>query len=80
VGLARALNSCFAIRGAQLVVIKRLESERLVEVHINSISWIVERLSGHDVSTNRMAKRSLLFFRMLQQLLSTVDSRDVLKM
>lgn len=80
VALARALNSCFVIRGAQLAIIKRLESECVVEVHTRSISWVIERLSAYNIATNNMAKKTLLFFRVFQQLLSPVDSRDALKM
>lgn len=76
VALARALGACFVVRGAQLSVIKRLESDHVVEVHISSISWIVERLA----STSKGMKKKLLLFRLLQQLLSTLDSRDALKM
>ena len=81
VALARALASCFVVRGAQLSVIKRLESEHVVEVHTNSISWIVKRISTYENNkNNKMRTKALLFFRTLQQLLVTVDSRDALKM
>jgi cohesin complex subunit SA-1/2 len=77
--LARALNACFVVRGAQLAVIRRLDSEHVVDVHTSSISWVIDRLSANG-STSKKGKRAVLFFRLLQQLLSTVDSRDALKM
>jgi cohesin complex subunit SA-1/2 len=52
VALARTLSSCFVVRGAQLSVIKRLESEHVVEVHTSSISWIVKRIATYENSKN----------------------------
>ncbi|KIJ37056.1 hypothetical protein M422DRAFT_61048 [Sphaerobolus stellatus SS14] len=80
VALARALTSCFVIRGAQLSVIKRLDGEHVVVVHLNSISWIVKKLAAYEATQNKkMIRRALHFFRALQQMLSTVESRDALK-
>jgi len=82
IALARALSSCFSLRGAQLAIIKRLDSEHVVNIHVSSISWIVKRLATYETAKNKkMAKKTLMFFRVLQQLVAvSMESRDALKM
>lgn len=81
VALAKALASCFVIRGAQLSVVKRLQSQYVVGVHLSSISWIIKRLANYAANNNnKMVKKGVLFFRSLQHLVSTIESRDVLQM
>ncbi|KAF8513560.1 hypothetical protein BU17DRAFT_95252 [Hysterangium stoloniferum] len=80
VALARALSACFIVRGAQLSVVKRLESEHVVDVQTRSISWIVKLLAGYvTLSNKKMTNKALLFFRVLQQLSASIESRDALK-
>lgn len=81
VALARAFTACFVIRGAQLSIVKRLETEHIVNIHKSCISWIIKRCAGYDAVKNRkLLRHAVLFFRSLQQLLSTVESRDALAM
>ena len=81
IALARALAPCLVVRGAQLFVIKRLESEHVVDIHTSSISWIVKRILTYQNNKNKkMRAKAVLFFRTLQPLLVSVTSRDALKM
>jgi cohesin complex subunit SA-1/2 len=81
VALAKQLGQSFMIRGAQLSVVKRLDSQYIVQTHTNLLTWIVKRISTYEVAKNKKARKmAILFFKVLQPLLAAVDSRDALKM
>jgi cohesin complex subunit SA-1/2 len=81
VALAKLLVSCLVVRGAQLSIVKRLESDYVVNIHTNLLTWIGKRLSAYEANKNKKLKNtSILFFRALVPLLSSVESRDALRM
>ena len=81
VALAKALSACFMLRGAQLAIVRRLDSQFVVEIHTTLLSWIGKYLAASEASKNKkLRNRAVTFFRVLQPLLSSVDSRDSLKM
>ncbi|KAH9947828.1 hypothetical protein B0H21DRAFT_821509 [Amylocystis lapponica] len=80
VALAKALVPCLQIRGAQLSVIRRLDSQCVVEMHTLCLTWIGKRLSAYENSKNKKGrKKAISFFRVLLPLLATIDNRDALK-
>ncbi|EJD51835.1 hypothetical protein AURDEDRAFT_82703 [Auricularia subglabra TFB-10046 SS5] len=80
VALAKALAPSFIIRGAQLAVVRRLESQHLVAVHTNGISWIIKQVQTHDTNSNmKMKRKALMFFKVLAPLLASIENRDALK-
>jgi len=81
VALAKQLGQSFMIRGAQLSVVKRLDSQYIVQTHTNLLTWIVKRIGTYEASKNKKARKTaILFFKVLHPLLAAVDSRDALKM
>lgn len=81
VHLAKLLSSCFVIRGGQLVVLKRLDAQFIVQIHVNLLNWVVKRLAAYQNNKNKKGlKKCLLFFRVLLPLLSSIQNRDALKM
>lgn len=81
VALAKLLSSCFMVRGAQLSVVGRLDSKFVVEIHTSLLTWIGKRLGTYESNGNKQLRATAAeFFKVLLQLLSTVDSRDALKM
>ncbi|KAG1740516.1 uncharacterized protein EDB91DRAFT_353827 [Suillus paluster] len=80
VALAKQLGQSFMIRGAQLSIIKRLDSQYIVQTHTNLLTWIVKRIGTYEAAKNKKSRKTaILFFRVLQPLLIAVDSRDALK-
>ncbi|KAG7442823.1 uncharacterized protein BT62DRAFT_935557 [Guyanagaster necrorhizus] len=80
VQLAKQLASCFVIRGIQLSIIRRLDSEYIVQIHTNLISWLGKRLSTYQSNNNKKSlKRTILCFRVLTQMLSVIQSREALQ-
>ncbi|OAX37862.1 hypothetical protein K503DRAFT_742134 [Rhizopogon vinicolor AM-OR11-026] len=80
VALAKQLGQSFIIRGAQLSVVKRLDSQYIVQTHTNLLTWIVKRIGTYEAAKNKKARKTaILFFKVLQPLLAAVDSRDALK-
>ncbi|XP_006455307.1 hypothetical protein AGABI2DRAFT_121237 [Agaricus bisporus var. bisporus H97] len=80
VHLAKLLSSCFVIRGGQLVVLKRLDAQFIVQIHVNLLNWVVKRLAAYQNNKNKKGlKKCLLFFRVLLPLLSSIQNRDALK-
>lgn len=68
------------IRGAQLSVVKKLDSQYIVKTHTNLLTWIVKRIGTYEAAKNKKARKTAIsFFRVLQPLLAAVDSRDALK-
>lgn len=81
VALAKALASCFLVRGAQLSVLGRLDNNFIIGIHTALLTWIGKRLGTFESNGNKQLRNTAAdFFRVLLPLLSTVDSRDALKM
>ncbi|KAI6041487.1 hypothetical protein EDC04DRAFT_2565548 [Pisolithus marmoratus] len=79
VGLAKQLASTFMIRGAQLAVVRRLDTQYIVKMHTVLLTWIIKRISTLDANKNKKQKgNAVLFFRVLSVLLKSVESRDAL--
>jgi cohesin complex subunit SA-1/2 len=69
------------VRGAQLSVVGRLENKYVVDIHISLLTWIGKRLGTYENNGNKQLRNTAVeFFKVLLQLLSTIDSRDALKM
>lgn len=81
VALAKLLASSFSIRGAQLSIVRRIESQYIVQVHTTLLTWIGKRLAAYEKNNNkRSRKTAILFFKALTPLLTPLDSREALKM
>ena len=81
VALAKQLVSSFLIRGAQLSVVRRIDSQYIVQIQTNLLTWLGKRLATYENNKNKKSRRTaLLFFRVLIPMLATLDSRDALKM
>ncbi|KAF8752143.1 STAG domain [Rhizoctonia solani] len=77
---SKALSGALVIRGAQLSVLRRLDTVQVANVHITCISWIVKKISGYQTMGNKNARnRSVAFFKSLVWLLSTVESSDAIR-
>ncbi|KAI0672301.1 hypothetical protein C8Q78DRAFT_1026321 [Trametes maxima] len=80
IALAKALSACLLIRGAQLSVVRRLESKYVVDIHTTSLNWVGKRLATYEGAKNKKARnKCILFFRVLLPLLSSIDNHDSLK-
>ncbi|KAG5641552.1 hypothetical protein DXG03_004787 [Asterophora parasitica] len=78
--LSKLLATCFTIRGSQLSIIRRLDSQFVVQVHTELLSWIAKRLAIYESNKNKITLRSaILFFKVLMPLLGAIPSRDALK-
>ncbi|KAI6145125.1 hypothetical protein BKA82DRAFT_4170216 [Pisolithus tinctorius] len=72
-------SSTFMIRGAQLAVVRKLDSQCIVKMHTTLLTWIIKRISTLDADKNKKQKgNALLFFKVLVALLKSVESRDAL--
>jgi cohesin complex subunit SA-1/2 len=81
IALAKLLSTCFVIRGTQLSVVGRLEGKVVVDIQMSLLAWIGKRLGVFENSGNkRLRNKAADFFKVLLPLLSTIDSRDALKM
>ena len=81
IALGKALSACLLIRGAQLAVVRRLDPKYVVDLHIVSLNWVGKRLAAYENGKNKKARnKCILFFRVLQPLLSSIDNQDSLKM
>ncbi|GBE83439.1 hypothetical protein SCP_0504880 [Sparassis crispa] len=79
VALAKALTACLIMRGAQLSVVRRLDSKYVVEIHTALLSWIGKRLAACESAKNKKSRnKALLFFKVLHPLLVSIDNRDSL--
>lgn len=79
--LSRLLATCFVIRGSQLSIIRRLDSQYIVQVHTELLSWVAKRLVTYENNKNKkLLKLAILFFKILVPLLGIIQSRDALKM
>jgi cohesin complex subunit SA-1/2 len=81
IALSKLLSTCFLIRGAQLSVVKRLDSQFVVNIHTSLLSWLFKRIAAYDAAKNKKARtKCISFFKVLQPLVISLDSRDSLKM
>ncbi|KAL4076765.1 hypothetical protein V8B97DRAFT_2084279 [Scleroderma yunnanense] len=79
INLAKQLASSFMIRGAQLAVVRRLDSKYIVKIHTLLLTWIIKRISTSEANKNKKQKaNSVLFFRVLSALMKAIESRDAL--
>ncbi|KAF8062324.1 hypothetical protein FPV67DRAFT_1508040 [Lyophyllum atratum] len=78
--LSKLLATCFVVRGSQLSIIRRLDSQYVVQVHKELLSWIAKRLATYESNKNKKSlKSAILFFKVLAPLLGVIPSRDALK-
>lgn len=69
------------IRGAHLAVVRRLDSQFVVDIHTTALTWIGKRLGQYEAAKNKRAvAKCLLFFKALPPLSATLESRDSMKM
>ena len=81
VALAKPLASCLVVRGAQLSVVKRLDSRFVFDVHASLISWVCKRIASYEATVKKKARnKAILFFKVLTPLLGSVEARDSLRM
>ncbi|KAI0634280.1 hypothetical protein C8Q77DRAFT_1110838 [Trametes polyzona] len=80
IALGKALSACLLIRGAQLSIVRRLDSRHIVDIHTTSLNWVGKRLATYETAKNKKARnKCIMFFRVLLPLLSSVDNQDALK-
>ncbi|KAI0772878.1 hypothetical protein BD413DRAFT_622407 [Trametes elegans] len=80
IALAKALSACLLIRGAQLSVVRRLDSKHVVAIHTTSLNWVGKRLAAFGSAKNKKARtKCIKFFRVLLPLLSSINNRDSLQ-
>ncbi|KAJ3840935.1 hypothetical protein F5878DRAFT_43352 [Lentinula raphanica] len=79
IALSKLLSSCFILRGGQLTVLRRLDSQYIVEIHTTLINWVIKQLGSRSNSNSKDSKTLLLFFRGLIPLVAALQSRDALK-
>ncbi|RXW15379.1 hypothetical protein EST38_g10469 [Candolleomyces aberdarensis] len=78
--LAKLLSQCFVLRGSQLSVLRRLDAQYIVQIHINLLNWVAKRLKAYESNKNkRLKKASILFFRLLVPLVNGIDDEHALK-
>ena len=81
ISLGKLLVGCLMIRGAQLSVIRKLDSEYIVTIHTQLLTWAVKRMGAYEANKNKKGRNSaILFFKVLRPLLAPLDSRDGLRM
>lgn len=79
--LAKMLSGCLWIRGAQLSVVRRLDSQHIINIHTTLLTWIGKRLALYEANKNKKGRNTaVLFFKVLHPLVAPVQSRDALKM
>ncbi|KAG9081683.1 hypothetical protein FS749_007468 [Ceratobasidium sp. UAMH 11750] len=80
IALSKALQSALVIRGAQLSIVRRLDTAQVASVHTSCISWIVKKIAGFEAMGNKSARnRAVAFFKSLLWLLGTVESADAIR-
>lgn len=81
IALGKALSACILIRGAQLSVVRRLDSKYVVEIQTTSLGWVCKRLAAYESAKNKKTRtKCIKFFRVLLPLLSSLNQRDALAM
>lgn len=79
--LAKAVASCFVIRGAQLSIVRRLDSRYVIEAHTSLVTWICKRIAAYENAKNKKSRnRSIQFFKVLLSLCISVEKKDSLQM
>ena len=79
--LAKLLSSSFVIRGSQLSIVRRLDSQYIVQIHTQLLNWIGKKLAAYENSKNKKGlKTAVMFFKVMVPLFSIIQSRDALKM
>jgi cohesin complex subunit SA-1/2 len=79
--LAKLLSSSFVVRGPQLSIVRRLDSQFIIQIHNALLTWIGKRLAVYEANKDKKAiKKAVQFFKVLVPLLVGVDNRDALKM
>lgn len=80
IALAKLLVSSLVVRGAQLSVVKRLDSHFVVSIHTTLVSWVCKRVASYESNGNKKARnKTILFFKVLVPLVTAVDTRDSFK-
>ncbi|KAF9559794.1 hypothetical protein CPC08DRAFT_666116 [Agrocybe pediades] len=80
VQLAKLISTAFVVRGSQLSVLRRLPTQNVIQIQTHLISWIGKRIMGYEANKNKKSLRlAIAFFKVLLPLLSTLHSRDALK-
>jgi cohesin complex subunit SA-1/2 len=80
--LAKALSPCFVQRGAQLAIVRRLESQHVINVHTSLLTWIGKKIGTFETNKDKNGRNTAAtFFKVLTPLLAvSLDSRDALRM
>ncbi|KAI0089427.1 hypothetical protein BDY19DRAFT_1070111 [Irpex rosettiformis] len=80
VALSKLLSTAFLIRGAQLSIVKRLDSQFVVSIHTSLISWLFKRIAAYDAAGNKKARtKCITFFKVLTPLVNSIDNRNSLR-
>lgn len=81
VQLAKHLAPTFILRGAHLAVLKKLDTQYIVQIQTTALSWIAKRIAGYEANSNKKSLRiAITFFKALIPLLAVIQSRDAMKM
>jgi cohesin complex subunit SA-1/2 len=81
VSLAKSLMPCIMMRGAQLAVVRKLDSQYVVAIHTQLLGWVAKRLGAYESNKNKNKRdTTVLFFKVLQPLLAPLETRDALTM
>lgn len=81
VSLAKSLVPCLMMRGAQLAIVRKLESQYIVVIHTQLLGWVAKRLGAYESNKHQKRKEAAVrFFKVLQPLLAPLESRDALAM
>ncbi|KAJ6588456.1 hypothetical protein B0H19DRAFT_207200 [Mycena capillaripes] len=80
VQLAKQLAPTFILRGAHLAVLKKMDTQYIVQIQTTALSWIAKRIAGYEANSNKKSLRiAVTFFRALTPLLAVIQSRDAMK-
>ena len=81
IALAKLLATCFVIRGAQLSVVGKIDPKAVVNIHTTLLTWIGQYIATYEKNKNKKQRHIAAgFFKVLLPLLSSIESRDALKM
>lgn len=68
------------MRGAQLAIVRKLEGQHIIAIHTQLLGWVAKRLGVYESNKHQKKDTTILFFKVLQPLLTPLDSRDALAM
>ncbi len=69
------------MRGAQLAIVRKLEGQHIIAIHTQLLGWVAKRLGVYESNKHQKKKdAAILFFKVLQPLLTPLESRDALAM